>query len=191
MFWTLQIKSSFINLLHQNAFWGQHTQIFTVTGSVCGLRRFSCFWLFATLMDRSPAAPSVHAGLSRQEYWRRVPCPPPGDSTTQGWDRVSCGSCSVGSLPPAPPWPSQLVSHSKYELNHVLSLTFLQIKFEYKSLGNDSKTRLKEFISVGRYLSNTMFVSFEICKNIVNQTTIKNPQTSTLQVGQFLFNKAW
>ena len=33
--------------------------------------------------------------------------------------------------------------------------------------------RLKEFISVGRYLSNTMFVSFEICKNKVNQTTIK------------------
>ena len=47
------------------------------------LSRFSCVWLFATLWTVACQAP-LSIGFSWQEYWSRLPCPPPGDLPNTG-----------------------------------------------------------------------------------------------------------
>ena len=44
-------------------------------------------------------------GLSRQEYWSGLPCPPPGDLPNPGMELTSLMSPALeaGSLPLAPP----------------------------------------------------------------------------------------
>ena len=46
-------------------------------------RVFSHVWLFATLWTADPQAP-LSVGFSRQEYWRRLPFPSPGDLPDPG-----------------------------------------------------------------------------------------------------------
>ena len=43
-------------------------------------------------MDYSPPGSSVHGSVSRQEYWRGLPCPPPGDLHDLGLELVSLTS---------------------------------------------------------------------------------------------------
>ena len=50
-----------------------HGFCFLVIVHVCMLSCFSHVWLFAILCT------IAHQGFSRQEYWRGLPCPPPGD----------------------------------------------------------------------------------------------------------------
>ena len=45
---------------------------------VCVLSCFSCVMLLETLWTVALQAP-LSMGFSRQEYWSRLPCPPPGD----------------------------------------------------------------------------------------------------------------
>ena len=45
---------------------------------MCMFSRFSCVHLFETLWTSAHQAP-LSMGFSRQEYWRRLPCPPPED----------------------------------------------------------------------------------------------------------------
>ena len=45
---------------------------------VCVLNHFSCVRLFATLWTVAHQGP-LSTGFSRQEYWRGLLCPPPGD----------------------------------------------------------------------------------------------------------------
>ena len=45
---------------------------------VCMLSHFSHIWLFATPWTVVHQAP-LSVGLSRQEYWSGLPCPPPGN----------------------------------------------------------------------------------------------------------------
>ena len=45
---------------------------------MCVLSRFSCVQLFVTLWTVARQAP-LSMELSRQEYWSRLPCPPPRD----------------------------------------------------------------------------------------------------------------
>ena len=66
------------------------TQLRTKLGSegsvlhMCAvLSCFSCVWLFATLRTVACQAP-LSMGLSRQEYWSALPCPPPGDLSDLG-----------------------------------------------------------------------------------------------------------
>ena len=47
------------------------------------LSRFSRVQLFATLWTVACRTP-LSVGFSRQEYWRRLPCPPPGDLPDPG-----------------------------------------------------------------------------------------------------------
>ena len=49
----------------------------------CVLSRFSRVCLFATLWAVSHQAPQI-TGFSREEYWREVPCPSPGDPPDPG-----------------------------------------------------------------------------------------------------------
>ena len=69
----------------------------------CVLSRFSCVRLFATLWTIAHHAP-LSVGLSRQEYWSGLPCPPPGDLPNLGTEPTSLMSLhwQAGSLPLAP-----------------------------------------------------------------------------------------
>ena len=63
--------------------------------SVCMLRCFSHVRLCATLWNATCQAP-LSIGFSRQEHSSGLPCPPPGDLSTKGLNRVSYVSC-IGS----------------------------------------------------------------------------------------------
>ena len=52
------------------------------------LSRFSHAWHFATLLTVTGQA-SLSKGLSRQEYWSGLPCPPPGDLPDPGIELAS------------------------------------------------------------------------------------------------------
>ena len=58
----------------------------------CMLSWFSCVWLLVTLRTIGWQAP-WSTGFSRQEYWRILPCPPPGDLPDQGLNQ--CILCSL------------------------------------------------------------------------------------------------
>ena len=55
---------------------------------VCTLSHFSCVPLFVTLWTVAHQAP-VSTGFSRQEYWSRLPCPPPEDIPCPGLEPAS------------------------------------------------------------------------------------------------------
>ena len=52
---------------------------------VCMLSSFSCVQLFAVLWTVACQTP-LSMGFSRQEYWSRLPCPPPGDLPDPGME---------------------------------------------------------------------------------------------------------
>ena len=62
--------------------WTEITAVFQVGNPLAQLvvSCFSCVWLFATLWTVALQAP-LSMGFSRQESWRGLPCPPPGDRT--------------------------------------------------------------------------------------------------------------
>ena len=68
------------------------------------LDRFSHVRLLATLWTIAYQAPPS-MGVSRQEYWSGLPCPPLGIFPTQGSNPSLSHllHCQAGSLPPAPP----------------------------------------------------------------------------------------
>ena len=63
------------------------------------LSGFSCVWLFETPGTAACQAP-LSMGFSRQEYWSRLPCPPPGDHPNPGIELLHW---QARSLPRAPP----------------------------------------------------------------------------------------
>ena len=83
---------------------------------VCVLNRFSCVSLFATLWTVAHQVP-LSMGLSRQECWSGLPCPPPRSLLSQGSN--PCLSLLlhwlVGSLP--------LVPRGKLRLLHKIKIT--------------------------------------------------------------------
>ena len=59
---------------------------------------FSCVWLFVTLWI-VPCQAHQSKGLSRQEHWSGLPCPPPGDLPDPGIEPASLKSAPlVGRL---------------------------------------------------------------------------------------------
>ena len=57
----------------------------------CVLSRFNCVWLCATTWTAACQAP-LSMGFSREEYWSRLPCPPPGDLSNPGIESVTLTS---------------------------------------------------------------------------------------------------
>ena len=57
----------------------------------CVLSRFSCVQLCTTLWTVACQAP-LSMGFSRQEYWSRLPCLPPGDLPDPGIEPSSLRS---------------------------------------------------------------------------------------------------
>ena len=56
--------------------------------SACVLRHFSRVQLLATLWTVAHQAP-MSMGFFKQEYWSRLPCPPPGDLPDLGIEFAS------------------------------------------------------------------------------------------------------
>ena len=54
----------------------------------CVISRLSCVQFFATLWTVAHQVP-LTTGFSRQEYWSRLPCPPPGDLPDPGLETAS------------------------------------------------------------------------------------------------------
>ena len=61
------------------------------------LSRFSPFQLFAILWTIAHQAP-LSMGFSRQEYWSRLPCPPPGHLPHPGIEPTSLTSPLLAGL---------------------------------------------------------------------------------------------
>ena len=58
---------------------------------MCGLRCFSCVWLYAILWTRAHQAP-LSMQFFRQEYWDGLLCFPPGDPPDTGIEAASLSS---------------------------------------------------------------------------------------------------
>ena len=76
---------------------------------VCVLSHFSRVWLFMTLWTIARQAP-LSMGFSRQEYWGRLPCPPPGDLPDPGIEPISLVSPALvgGFFTTTATWESKL-----------------------------------------------------------------------------------
>ena len=61
---------------------------------LCMLSHFSRVQLFTTPWTIACLAP-LSVGFSKQEYWRRLPCPPPRDLTDPGIEPVSLTSSAL------------------------------------------------------------------------------------------------
>ena len=79
---------------------------FTLYNRLCAymISHFSCVQLFATPWTIAWQAP-LSMGFSRQEYWSRLPGPPPGDLPHPGMEPASLMSPALAGrfLPLAPP----------------------------------------------------------------------------------------
>ena len=64
---------------------------FPICVHACMLSHYSRVWFFVTLWTVAHQAP-LSMGLSRQEYWSGLPCPPPGDLPNQGIKTASLAS---------------------------------------------------------------------------------------------------
>ena len=64
-------------------------------------RSLSCVQLLSTPWTVAHQAPLL-VGFSRQEYWSRLPCPPPGDLPDPGIESAS-PALQLDSLPTAEP----------------------------------------------------------------------------------------
>ena len=75
---------------------------------MCVFSHFSPVQLFPTPWTAARQAP-LSMGFSRQEYWSRLPCPPPGDLPDPGIEPVShaLASCT---------WEARV--NSKLRLEH-------------------------------------------------------------------------
>ena len=91
--------------------WGSLAMNTTHTHA-CMLHPFSCVQLFATLWTEACQAP-LSMGFSRQEYWRGVSYPPPGDLSNPGIKPMSLTSPAlVGRFLGSTTWEA----HETYNL---------------------------------------------------------------------------
>ena len=99
--------------------WFRFQTLFTASlYTPCLLSHSSRVQLLATLWTVAHQAP-LFMGFSRQEYWSRLPCPPPGDLPNKGIEPMSPESpyLQAGSSPTEPPGkPYQLCPNRMYFL---------------------------------------------------------------------------
>ena len=85
---------------------------------MCAKSHQMCLTL-SSPMDCSPQAP-LSMGLSRQEYWSGLPCPPPGDLPKPGTEPMSLTSPALAGrflllMPPGKPTGSQTAQQGSPE----------------------------------------------------------------------------
>ena len=115
---------------------------------LCVLSRFSGIQLFATLWSAACQAP-LSTGLSRQEYWSGLPCPPPGDFPDPRIEPVSLTSpaSGAGSSPLVPPGkPSETTEMSILFEFSITWLCFYTEKINNKNIkwGEKAVTKVNE-----------------------------------------------
>ena len=80
-------------------------------------------------------------GFSRQEYWNKLPCPPPGDLPNTGIKPRS-SSLQVDSLPSEPPRKPRTITPNRWKISS------LQRRWQFENLQKvirkQSETRLKQ-----------------------------------------------
>ena len=82
-------------ILMDRGAWSNTTEQLTL--SLCSVQSLICAQLFATLSPVASQAP-LSMGFSRQEYWSRLICPPPGDLPDPGI-KPEFPAFQAGSLP--------------------------------------------------------------------------------------------
>ena len=105
-------KRKFMQKLHINV----HLQ-YTLVRQCCPFTRFSSLWLFVTPRSVARKAP-LSMGFSKQDYWRGLLCPLPGDLPNPGIELVfSCISCIARGFftvaPPNKPFGTHMLQNSK------------------------------------------------------------------------------
>ena len=89
----------------------------------CVLSHFNRVWFFATPWTVACQAP-LSMGFSRQEYWRRLPSPPPGDLPNPRIKPVSqLLHWQTGSLRPSATWEAH---HTHIYFNLLISFSCIQ-----------------------------------------------------------------
>ena len=88
-------------------------------GRICAFRHvcvcvLSCVWPFETPLDFTPWPP-LSTGFSRQEYWRGLPCPPPGHLPDPGIETESLLHWQAGSYH----WVRSLSTFSNQQLREI------------------------------------------------------------------------
>ena len=102
----------------------------------CVLSHFSHVRLFVTLWTIALQAP-LSMGISKQEHWSGLPCPPPGDLPTQGLN-LCLLHWQESSLPPPPPGkPSNCHRHILF-----IKLWLVARHQETFSYGNSLSTKI-------------------------------------------------
>ena len=89
----------------------------------------SCLTLCDPMDSIAHQAP-LFTGFSRQEYWAVLPCPPPGNSPTQGSNpHLLCLLLwQVFSLPLVPTWKPRFIVVTTINLSHLI-LCYFPISF--------------------------------------------------------------
>ena len=111
-----------------SSFRGQGGQLRILLYTLCVFSRCSCVWL-CNPMDCSPSGSSVN-GISRQEYWSRLPFPSPGDLPHPGIKPAS-PALQADSLPVShrrDPLYMLLTSNCFYLEMHIGRIVFAQVK---------------------------------------------------------------
>ena len=118
----------------------------------CVLSRFSHVQLFVILWAEALGA-SLSMGLSRQEYWSALPCPPPGDLPYPGIESMSL-QLQADYLLLNWTWNNKLVPNRteciKAVYRHQVCLTYMQ-STSWETLGwmkHKLKSRLPREITV-------------------------------------------
>ena len=102
------LRSFWVSVVHgRNVKWKTFYTVKEIIPKVKKQSMLSCFShvrLFATPWTVACQAP-LSMGFSRQEYWSRLPCPPPGDLPKPWTELASLTSSALAdnSLPLAPP----------------------------------------------------------------------------------------
>ena len=94
------------------------------------LGHFSHVKLFATPWTVARQAP-LSMGFSRQEYWNRLPCPPPGDLPNPGIEPALCPLCWQGGSSPLEP-PGKPTYMCIYMYNMSSKTTYMCIFMFFK-----------------------------------------------------------
>ena len=108
---------------------------------------FSCAWLFENLWIVACQAP-LSMGFSRQEYWSRLPCPPPGNLPDPGTEPAPPVSLSlqVDSSPPEPPEkPISTICTCK-NTSHIFPLLYFRGIIKGKLIGKVQNTHILLFL---------------------------------------------
>ena len=93
----------------------------------CMLSCFSCVQLFVTLwtVDHQASLPMV---FSKQEYWRGLPCPPPGDLPDPGIKPLSLTSPALAGrfFTTNATWEAQRKKKMKVKKGESIAINLLQ-----------------------------------------------------------------